>query len=393
MHLSDLARTRQSRPVRALALVAAVVAVAVAAIGTTGASAKSSAKAAGAANVTAAKNAVTPFLTEPTSITGLTALPKAPKKGLTIGIVTCPEAECSLFFSYTKAAAQALGWNLKTVVPTISDPGAGFQQMIDANVSAIIDVAFDVDQFKPEFQQMVQKKIPLFEVAGSDPADGPKNDIYSDIGGAQAQYQWGQFETNWAIAASKGKANILDINAPIYPVLEAQARGEQSALKANCPSTCSYHALDITVNEAATNAIPGLITSYLQANPKINYIHFVTQQYETGVAAALKTAGLSSKVKLYGSAAQVAQFKEIATGVSSAWQIYPQPEGFWATVDQIARYETKSWSASEATAAAKLPTFFLTSKARASQLSKSTAPYPWPGVKNFEGLYKKAWKG
>jgi ribose transport system substrate-binding protein len=239
--------------------------------------------------------------------------------------------------------------------------------------------------------ELKEKEIPLFEIASSDPAEGPANGIYADIGGAEAQSQWGEIESDWAIVDSEGKANVLDVNTPIYPVLLAQAEGEQKALEANCPS-CQYDALNVTVNDLTTNAVPGEIVSYLQSNPDVNYIHFTAAQYETGVVSALRTAGLQDKVKIFGSAAQATQFKEIADGTSAAWQLDPQPEGFWALVDQMARVATGSWSESEAAKAGLIPWFLLTDKERAAEFAKSSDPYPWPGPEGYQEAFKELWK-
>lgn len=344
----------------------------------------------GSQGVANAKAALQPFLTEPTSLGNLGTLPMTPPKK-TVGVVACSEPTCSLLVGYLKDAADALGWKVDTVVATATDPGAAIDQLINSNVNYIAEIAYDVDTFRPQMAELQQKKIGLFEIAASDPVEGPQNGIYANIGGATAQAQWGEVESDWAIVDSNGHADVLDVNTPIYPVLLAQARGEQKALAANCPS-CQYHALNVTVNDLTTDAVPGEIVSFLKSNPGINYLHFTAAQYETGVVSALKTAGLSNKIKIYGSAAQAEQFKEIADGTSAAWQIDPQPQAFWALVDQMARVATGAWSVAEADKAALIPWFLLTDKTRAAQFAKSTDPYPWPGPAGYESAYRTLWK-
>ena len=287
--------------------------------------------------------------------------------------------------------ADALGWNVQTVVATATDPGAAIDQLISSGVNYVAEIAYSDDTFRPQMAELQAKHIPLFEIASSDPVLGPGNDIYADIGGAPAQSQWGQIESDWAIVNSSGHANVLDVNTPIYPVLVAQAKGEQQTLSQECPD-CQYHALNVTVNDLTTNAVPGEIVSYLQSNPGISYLHFTAFQYETGVVTALKTAGLLNKVKIYGSAAQGPQFKEIADGSSSAWQIDPQPQTFWAVVDQMARVATGTWSQQEESQAALVPWYLVTAKSQAQQLATSNAPYPWPGPSGFQTDYEKLWK-
>jgi ribose transport system substrate-binding protein len=343
-----------------------------------------------AAGVASAKQDLNPFLTEPKSLTGLTPLPSKPTQK-TIGIVSCSEPLCAVLAGYIKDAASELGWKSDMVIATATDPGAAIQQLISAGVNYIAENAYDANTFAPQMQELRQKKIPLFEIASTDPAEGPKNGIYADISGGTSQYQWGEIETDWAIADSNGHADILDVNTPDYPVLVAQANGEKAAIKKNCPE-CKFNALDVTVNDLTTNAIPGLVVSYLQSNPGIHYIHFTDEQNENGVVSALRTAGLLNKVKIYGSSPQASQFKEIADGDSAAWQVDPQPQAFWAVVDQMTRVATETWSEKEANQAALVPWFLLTDKARAAEFAKSSDPYPWPGPAGYQQTYKKLWK-
>jgi len=339
--------------------------------------------------VAAASNAVQPFLTEPQSLVGLRSLPSAPPKK-TVGIVSCSEPLCQLLAGYLKDAVSALGWKSDVVIATATNPGQAIQQLIDAGVNYIAENAYDANTFTPQMLELKQKKIPLFEIASTDPADGPGNGIYADISGGTSQYQWGEIETDWAIAQSKGHANILDVNIPSYPVLEAQANGERAAVKQNCPH-CQFHALNVTVNDLETNAIPGQVVSYLQSNPGINYLHFTDPQDSNGIVPALRAAGLLGKVKIYGSSAQAAQFAQVATGQEAAWQADPQPQAFWAVADQMARVATRSWSAPEAAKDALVPWFLVTDKARAATFGKSTQPYPWAGPAGYQTTYKHLW--
>lgn len=387
-----------TKPFVALAL-AATLAAGIAACGSTNTAAtngvSTSVASSGASSasdvqgVANAAKAVTSFLSEPQSLTGLTPLPSSPTKK-TVGLVSCSEPICQLLISYAEKAVTALGWKYDTVVATATDPGQAIQQLVDAGVNYILENAYDANTFAPQMRELKQQKIPLFEIASTDPAEGPKNGIYADISGGTSQYQWGEIETDWAIAQSKGHADILDVNIPSYPVLQAQASGEQAAVKANCPS-CQFHSLNVTVNDVTTNAIPGEVVSYLQSNPDINYLHFTDPQDSNGIVPALRTAGLLGKVKIYGSSAQAAEFAAVGAGEESAWQADPQPQAFWAVADQMARVATGAWSESEAAKAALIPWFLVTNKTQAAEFGKSTQPYPWAGPTGYEATYKHLW--
>jgi ribose transport system substrate-binding protein len=388
------ARLRRRRP-----LIAAVAAGAVALLAVAGCSSSTNASsdpasttssAAGDdAGLAAAKAAVQPFLSEPTKIGPSEPLGSAPPKKV-IGQVNCAEPTCALLSGYLEQAAGALGWKVVSVTATATDPGAAIQQLIDAGVNYVVETAYTSDTFRQQMAELKQKQIPLFEVASTDVPQGPVNDIYGDIMDASAQAQWGRLESDWAIVDSGGKADVVTVNIPSYPVLAAQSQAEKAEFTKNCPS-CRFNELDVTLNDLTSGQIPQDVVSYLQSNPSVNYIQFTDPQDEAGLVSALRSAGLLSKVKIYGSAAQAGQFKEIADGASAAWQIAPQPYIQWAVVDQMARLAAGKWTVAEERAAALVPWFLLTNTTTAAKFAASTNPYPWPGPGNYQAAFKAMW--
>jgi ribose transport system substrate-binding protein len=341
------------------------------------------------ASLAAAKAALQPFLSEPTKIGSTEPLGSAPPKKV-IGQVNCSEPTCALLSDYLEQAAHAMGWKVVSVTATATDPGAAIQQLIDANVNYVVETAYTSDTFRQQMAELKQQNIPLFEVASTDVPQGSANDIYGDIMDASAQAQWGRIESDWAIVNSGGKADVVTVNIPSYPVLAAQSQAEKAEFAKNCPS-CQFNELDVTVDALTQGQIPQEVVSYLQSNPSVNYIQFTDPQDEAGVVSALRSAGLLSKVKIYGSAAQAGQFKEISNGTSAAWQVAPQPYIQWAVVDQMARLAAGKWSASEEQAAALVPWFLLTNPGTATKFAASTNPYPWPGPGNYQAAFQAVW--
>jgi ribose transport system substrate-binding protein len=388
---------RRHRPLTAVAAAGAVALLAVAGCGSSantsagpndGADPGGSSASAGAAIATA-RAALQPFLSEPAKVVPTEPLGSAPPKKV-IGQVNCAEPTCAILSNYLNQAADALGWKVISVTATATDPGAAIQQLIDAGVNYVVETAYTSDTFRQQMAELKQKHIPLFEEASTDVPQGAANDIYADIMDASAQAQWGRIESDWAIVDSGGKADVVTVNISSYPVLVAQSQAEQAEFAKNCPD-CQFHELDVTVDDLTQGTIPQTVISYLQSNPSVNYIQFTDSQDEAGLVSALRSAGLLDKVKIYGSAAQGGQFKEIAGGSSAAWQIAPQPYAQWAVVDQMARLASGKWTVAEERAAALVPWFLLTDRGTATKFAASTDPYPWPGPANYQAAFKALW--
>ena len=67
-------------------------------------------------------------------------------------------------------------------------------------------------------------------------------------------------------------------------------------------------------NEQEGKGIPGQVVSYLQRNPEVEYVAIQASEYTTGVAAAVKAAGLLEKVKIITRVPVAANVEEIKNG-------------------------------------------------------------------------------
>ena len=65
------------------------------------------------------------------------------------------------------------------------------------------------------------------------------------------------------------------------------------------------------------------------------YLSF--QDLDAGVAAAIKSAGLTGKVKIVGTEGEAAQLQEMVNGQEADWSILPEPYVMWVVVDWMAR--------------------------------------------------------
>jgi ribose transport system substrate-binding protein len=351
----------------------------------TGSSGKSSGTS--AAQLAAARAGMTKYQAVPTAIvqdTPLTATP--PKKK--VAFVACSDPNCVSLAAYTKAAATALGWDEVTVSATATDPGSAVQQAIDSGANYIATTGYPLALFQAQAAEAKSKHIPLFFCYSTDVPGGPSNDLYSDCNDSSAAAVYAKAMGDFLATDSNGKADVVEVTIPSYPILNAQTDAAKAELATNCPG-CKFHTLDVTTDDAAGGKVPQDVLSYLQANPSVNYVYFTYNGLEPGVPAALKTAGLSGRVKLVGTQGHQPQFQEIVNGTSKAWTALPEQLGMWTMVDQMARLSVNQWSQAEERKAAVPPFYLVDTPAAATSVASSADG--WPGPAGFQDTFKKLW--
>jgi ribose transport system substrate-binding protein len=372
---------------RLAATAAGLLTLTLAACGDTAGSTPAAAPSLDQASLAAAQANLDKYLTVPTNIVQSTALTKIPPKKK-VGFVQCADPTCATLATYIKEATGALGWSLVTVNATATDPAAAIQQAIDAGVDYIATTGFPVALFKQQMAQAKAKGIGVFLCFSTDVPAGQENNLYSDCYDSTAANAYASALADYLIVQSKGAANALVVTIPTYPILTAQVDAVRAELGKNCPG-CKMSTLEVTVNDLIGGAVPQKISSYLQANPNVNYVYFTYASLDTGVTAALRAAGLQSKVKLVGTQGSQPQMKEIAAGTEAAWSALPQELSMWTMVDQMARLSVDQWSVQDERKAA-VPPFYLVTTADAAN-TVAGLPDGWPGPAGFKDKFKKLW--
>jgi ribose transport system substrate-binding protein len=350
-------------------------------------SAAAGAPPADAASLAAAQANLDKYVTVPTSIEQSAALTKVPptKK---VGFIQCADPACAKLATYVKQATGALGWSLVTVNATATDPGAAIQQAIDAGVDYIATTGFPVALFKQQMAEAKAKGIGVFLCFSTDVPAGPANNLYSDCYDSTAAAAYASAMADYLVVQSKGAVNALVVSIPTYPILTAQVDAMRAELKKNCPS-CKADTLEVTVNDLVGGTVPQSISSYLQAHPDVNYVYFTYASLANGVAPALRSAGLTAKVKLVGTQGSQPQMKDIAAGTAAAWSALPQELSMWTMVDQMARLSTGDWSLPDERKAA-VPPFYLVTTADAANALVNLDD-GWPGPTGFKDTFRKLW--
>jgi ribose transport system substrate-binding protein len=128
----------------------------------------------------------------------------------------------------------------------------------------------------------------------------------------------GKVLADFFISDSKGKGNIVMEHVPAYPILGAFTDGFQAEVKALCPG-CKVAIQNITIPDLTAGKVPSVMVSALRKSPDTNYIGFDVGPFAAGIDSALAAAGLTSKVKIIGEAADEAALTALKAGKHTAW--------------------------------------------------------------------------
>jgi ribose transport system substrate-binding protein len=314
-------------------------------------------------------------------------LKKAPPRGKTAGYVICNLPTCSLFMPGYKAAAAALGWKAKFFIYTGTDPQPAMYQAIQARVDYISITGASVAQFKTALAAAKKAKIPVIEQSATDPAN-PKAGLYASLGGTSTYGYYTKVMAQWIVRNAGGKANMVFVNIPDFPILATGEKQARANLKAIC-STCSFDTLNVTVTDLGSGGVPAKVIAYLQTHPNVNYVEVSFGDLMTGLPETLKTAGFADKVKLTAVAGTAPVLQAIVNGTVGASNVQPQSYFQWVHFDRFARLSLGLPLVQQAQAA-RLPTFVVTTpKAANAILAKGGF---WDGPVGYQAAFKKLWR-
>ena len=344
-----------------------------------------SAAAGGGSGLEAAKAVVDKYTTESSEI-GVTKplTGKPPKK--TIAWLECELESCPYITVGMKDAAAALGWDLKVISSKSGDPGPAFQQAIDLGVDFIASSGEAPALYKEQAAAAKAKGIKILSCYDTTVPDPENSNIYTQCGDTSFVEKTGPLMADWAIADSNGKANVLIVNIPDFPVLQAEVKAYKDEMAKNCPD-CKVSELNVSIDDLVGGKVPAAVASKLQSDSDINYVFNTFGSLPAGLTAALKSAGLLDQVKVYGQDFSKFDLDEIAAGTMAAWSADPKAYAGWLMTDAAARLSL-DMPLDEERAAAALPTFLVQDAETAKKISDEGGDWNPPGMAES---FKKLW--
>jgi ribose transport system substrate-binding protein len=286
-----------------------------------------------------------------------------------------------------QAAAEAIGWDLEIIPTDPFKPAGAVQQAIDKGVDYIFMTAASPALFPEQMKAAEKAGIPVFSCFGTDVPEETPN-LLAQCGDATAARNDGKLLADWAIADSDGKAHILSVNIPDYPILVAQEEGFIERVEENCPD-CKVSKLGVTVDELAKGAVPQAIASKLQADPTIDYVFFTMSDLPTGVKDTLDGAGLGDQVKLFGLDINEARLQELQDGRYQVALGLPKEYAAWLLFHLAAEHAENGEIVSDERALADTPRILIGADEAGQYLDTQ---FQWPGPEGFQEQFKELWQ-
>ncbi len=280
-------------------------------------------------------------LVQPTSITITAPLNARPKAGVKVTFINANVGPAPSFGVGVKAATEALGWQYAELGVDLRNPAtvnSAFVQAIDGGAQVIITAALDQALMQDALTTAKSKGVVVIDAATSNSAG---NGITAVIGPpSQGASLWAGLPALQMIVDSNGAAGKADIAMAFIPQLDTIHRPNLNAVKAEiakyCPTTCTTSEIALPVGDVQSGKGAAGIISFLQQNPKVDYVYVCGPELALGLAGALQEAGLT-KIKFLGSAPDEAAVNETAEGRGQGWGAVPFVAWGWQLVDAAAR--------------------------------------------------------
>lgn len=336
---------------------------------------------AGAANktsISAAKKAVAALEKRPQSLPTNVRITKSIPKGKTIDWLQCTTPLCTMLAKPLKAAARALGWNVRTISDGLSPTTvkSAWGIAVTDHPDAVFSGGFPSSIFSSELSQLASQNIPFID---SYVATTLSPGITAIIQGKNTNFKIGKAFADWVVAAKGKKADTLIVTSTTFSNLNQVV----SSFKKRYSKLCGSCKLTV-LNEPATtfgSKLPNDVVGYLQAHPNINYLVPDEGSMLIGLPQALTTAGIQIPVVGQYPSPTTVEYLQQGTYVKAL--LMPQVvDSMWQMVTAAAR---KFTGMSVKPADAPSPLWFVTPKT-ASKLS-----YPYYLIPNYQQKYKKLW--
>ncbi len=309
-------RRTPGRRLATLVPIAALAAVALLAAGCGssggGSSSGSSSTGSSSSSVSAANQLLDKYTARPTSITQTTPIKKAIPTGKKITFISCGVEACAVQGPILQQGAKTLGWTV-TQVGTDGSPEKvqnAIQAAVRNGTNAIILNAADVTTLGKAIADAKAKGV-QFVTCCSLAKQG--SDVLFNTGTPEQNAPIGDILASKVVSQSGGKADTVYVNVSAFAILAAVGTEFDKKYKELCPS-CKSAKIDIPLTSLGKDA-PDRIVSYLRSHPSVNYVVLSESgSLGAGLPAALRAAGLNTKVKVIGQGGNQQTYQDVKSG-------------------------------------------------------------------------------
>jgi len=324
------------------------------------------------------------FEQRPTSICITTPVGKPIPKGKVIDFIQCGVPACAVEGDILQSAASLLGWRLKRVnagtsSQTIAD---AYQQAVSDKPAAVIGSGYPKVLFAQPLKSLAAEHVPVLEAFVADNTGGGLTGV---VAGNVTNNIQGKEVADYILANSTSKSETIGVVVPpAFPNMVVEQSAALAAFKQYC-STCKTEILAPPVTSIGAD-LPTRISSFLQANPSIQWLWDGYDDMVTGLPTALKGASITNTkvvtISMNGTvAADIQQHSYVLSGVGTSF-----PEVYWREIDLLARLFTHQSYAVDLNDST-LPYWTITS----ANLPSNAGATLFANVVNYKKEFEKLW--
>lgn len=283
----------------------------------------------------------------PPQFAGPTEPAKAPK-GIKVGVVSCAASlkGCQAQADAAAEAAKLVGWEV-AMFDGKANPKTQGTAMLDAlgwGANVIIAVSLDYRTIQLPLNEAKKAGVPVVAVGQGGDTPNPlpvlkDGELAWSFAVDVDNYALGTAIANWIINDSGGKANIIVYNDPEFEGVVNQHHGVMDTMT-KCTG-CKVDASEFAASQVATT-LGQQVVGYLRSHPDVNYVYAPYDPSAFVIAAAIRQAGMSDRVRLVSLLGNEENIDLIRKGdVQVATAAFDTRYSGFAAIDQVIRYLNK----------------------------------------------------
>jgi ribose transport system substrate-binding protein len=264
----------------------------------------------------------------------LATLTKTPPTGKTVAWVFCTLPSCQA--NAAAPAAAQLGWKFDLYAFDLTKGPAAMAEAFDRAIAAKPDyIGFpgifpDVVVAK-QLSDAKAANIPVVKITGDLSAESA---VVSCVQCSPQRSFTGKLQADVALADAGTKTSIVYAYDPVINGIVQSYTGAAAEVKRNgAGSKFAGVRISVLAPPAETAQI---IVNYLRRHPDVKYVLAAIGDPMTAVPNALKSAGLSKKVKLIYSAPQAGDMAQLRAGIQFATVADENIIAHWRAIDALA---------------------------------------------------------
>lgn len=329
------------------------------------------------ADVEAAK-AIIAGLEGPMTAVGLPKLSAKPEPGKKLVVAGCSTPACGVIIDAAKEAGETVGWDVETVVydPVPDKILQAWEQVVSLDPDYVATSSNPVSTYEPSAKKLAADGV---RIAVNNTDDVVADPVIANVMNPDQIDRTARLTAAWVITEAGDDANVALFNIPDFPILDGWQKAFEKQYKDLCPK-CEYNAVALSAGDIGTKA-PTAVTSTLQSQAGATHAVFGFGDIATGVAPALRTAGIEG-VQIAGISPSLPNLQALIDGDEHMWVGVPLETGAWKTVDALVRDSVGDDTA--ISTEVDTPFQILTQE-------NVTSPAAQPEVEVYRDLFKSLW--